>query len=35
MEMLSSFVGEKHEFCFVANKFKYACSGPSFEITNT
>ena len=35
MEMLSSFGGDKHEFCLVAIKFKHVSSCPSFDITYT
>ena len=47
MEMLSSFRGDKHEFCLVIksnnnniyiynnNKFKHVRSCPSFDITYT
>ena len=31
--MLSSFRGEKHEFCLVVIKFKYVRRCPSFDIT--
>ena len=33
MEMLSSFRGDKHEFCLVVIKFKHVRSCPSFDIT--
>ena len=33
MEMLSSFRGDKHEFCLVVIQFKYVRSCPSFDIT--
>ena len=35
MEMLSSFVGDKQEFCLVVVKFKHARRCPSFDITTT
>ena len=33
MEMLSSFRGDKHEFCLVVIEFKHVHSKPSFDIT--
>ena len=33
MEMLSSFRGDKHEFCLVVIKFKHVHSCLSFDIT--
>ena len=35
MEMLSSVMGDKHELCLVAIKFKHVRSFPSFDITHT
>ena len=35
MEMLSSFIGDKREFCLVVIKFKHVRSCPSFDITYT
>ena len=35
MEMLSSFEGDKDEFCLVVFKFKHVRSCPSFYITYT
>ena len=35
MEMLSSFRGDKHEFCLVVIKFKHVHSFPSFDINYT
>ena len=35
MEMLSSFGGDKHEFCLVVIKFKHVRSCPSFDISCT
>ena len=35
MEMLSSFRGDKHEFCLAVIKFKHVRSGLSFDITYT
>ena len=35
MEMISSFRGDKHEFCLVVTKFKHVRSIPSFDITYT
>ena len=33
MEMLSSFLGDKHEFFLVVAKFEHVRSCPSFDIT--
>ena len=33
MVMLSSFGGDKHEFCLVVIRFKHVRSCPSFHIT--
>ena len=33
MEMLSSFRGDKNEFCLVVIKFKHVRSCPSFVMT--
>ena len=35
MEMLSSFRGDKHEFCLVVIKFKHVRSCPCFDMTYT
>ena len=35
MEMLSSFRGDKREFCFVIIKVKHVHSCPSFDMTYT
>ena len=35
MKMLSSFSGDKHEFCLVVIKFKHVRSCSSFDITHT
>ena len=34
MEMLSSFRGDKHEFCLVVIKFRHVRSCQSFDIIN-
>ena len=33
MEMLSSFRGDKHEFCLIAIRFKHVRSCPYFDMT--
>ena len=35
MELLSSFRGDKHEFCLAVIKFKHVRSCPNFDITYT